>query len=77
MNFPSSGKVRVLVKTDAAETKMMGFDEERKVWRVEVAAPAVENRANVELLKFFSRFVKKPVRVVSGLSSKEKILFIP
>ncbi len=77
MDFPKFGKVRILVKTNAPETKINVFDETKGVWRVDVAAPPVDNKANVEIVKFFSRLTKKQVRISSGLSSKEKILFIP
>lgn len=77
MNFPKSGKVRVLVKTGASETKVKVFDEEKCAWRVDVAARPLENEANVEIVKFFSRLTKKQVRILSGLTSKEKVLLIP
>lgn len=77
MDFPKSGKIKILVKTGAKETKINGFDDEREVWRVDVAARPLENEANVEIVKFFSRLTKKRVRIFSGLTSKEKILFIP
>lgn len=77
MNFPKSGKVKILVKTGAIETKLKEFDVEKSVWRVDVAARPLENEANVEIVKFFSRLTKKQVRIFSGLTSKEKILFIP
>lgn len=77
MDFPKFGKVRILVKTDAKETKIREFDNARDVWRIDVAASPVENKANVEIVKFFSRLTKKQVRIASGLSSKEKVLFIP
>jgi hypothetical protein len=77
MDFPTSGKVRILVKTGADETELVGFDDEKKVWRVNVAAPPIDNKANLEVVKFFSRLTKKQVRILSGLTSKEKVLFIP
>lgn len=77
MNFPASGKVRILVKTGASETKINEFDTEKAAWRVDVAARPSENEANFEIVKFFSRLTKKQVRILSGLTSKEKVLLIP
>jgi len=77
MDFPKSGKVRILVKTGASETKIKEFDVEKGVWRVDVAAMPLENEANIEIVKFFSRLTKKQVRILSGLTSKEKVLLIP
>jgi uncharacterized protein (TIGR00251 family) len=76
-NFPKSGKVRILVKTGVNETKIKEFDESKQVWRVDVAARPLENEANIEIVKFFSRLTKKQVRILSGLTSKEKVLLIP
>jgi len=53
MDFPKSGKVRILVKTGVSETKIREFDEFRQVWRVDVAARPLENEANIEIVKFF------------------------
>lgn len=77
MDFPKSGKVRILVKTGASETKIKEFDEVKGAWRVDVAARPLENEANIEIVKFFSRLTKKQVRILSGLTSKEKVLLIP
>lgn len=75
--FPTSGKVRILVKTGMNETKLKEFDESKQLWRVDVAAPPLDNKANLEIVKFFSRLTKKHVRILSGLTSKEKVLLIP
>ena len=73
-NFPE--RFRILVKPDCSENKLVGFDESRNAWRVEIAAPAEDNKANIEVIKFFSKLTKKRVRIVSGLTSKEKLLSI-
>lgn len=69
-----NGKVKILVKPDAVETKVIGWDADRGVFRVEVAAPAEDNKANLEVVKFFSRLVGQRVSIVRGLASKLKIL---
>lgn len=69
-----SGRVKVLVKPDASKDEIVGFDEARQAWRVNISAPALKNKANVAVIKFFSRLSKKKVRIVSGLSSPEKML---
>ncbi|MBI5388947.1 YggU family protein [Candidatus Woesearchaeota archaeon] len=77
MNFLpylSTNRFSVLVKPNAKKTEILGWDEGRQALRVAVAAPPEDNRANLELIKFFSRLLKKEVRIVSGLTSKKKIL---
>lgn len=47
--------------------------------KVKIKAPAVENKANVELVKYFSKLLKTPktsIELVSGGTSKIKTLYI-
>ena len=39
-------------------------------------SPAQNNRANAEVLKELKRLLKKSVRIVSGITSREKVLLI-
>ena len=78
-NFVSAikgGSFCVLVKANAKRTELLKFDEEKKVWRIAVAAPREENKANQELVRFLTKMVKKPVRIKSGLTSKQKVIQI-
>jgi len=76
MNFKNSFKdtIKVLVKPNSNTNEIIGFDEERKLYRVTIKAPAEKGKANKELIKFFSKLTKRQVRIVSGFSSREKIL---
>lgn len=69
-----SGRVKILVKPNSNKDEILGFDEERQAWRVAIAAPPEDNKANIAVIKFFSRLTKKKVRIVAGLTSKEKLL---
>lgn len=69
-----SGKIKILVKPNAKKDEILGWDENRKAWRVAIAAPAEENKANIAVIKFFSKLVGKKVRILSGFKSKTKIL---
>ena len=47
--------------------------------KVKIKAPAVENKANVELVKYFSKLLKIPksaIELASGNTSKIKSLYI-
>ncbi len=49
------------------------------VLKIKITAPAVDNKANEELIKFLSKEMKKKksqVKIVSGFTSREKILEI-
>lgn len=66
----------IIVRPNAPETKIIRFDEEKGVFRVDVAAPPEGNKANLELIKFFTRLLKKNVRIIRGATSKHKIIQI-
>jgi uncharacterized protein (TIGR00251 family) len=68
------GRVKILVKPYSVKNELLGFDEGRNAWRVCISAPAEGNKANVALVKFLSKLTKRRVRIVSGFSSKEKLL---
>lgn len=71
-----SGKVKILVKPNSKKDELLGFDEEKRVWKVAIAAPPEDNKANIAVIKFFARLTKKKVTIVTGLTSKQKILNI-
>ncbi len=68
------GSVRIIVKPNAKKNEILGFDKDRKAYRVCIKAPAENNKANIELIKFFSKLSKKDVRFVSGQTSKTKVI---
>ncbi len=65
---------KVIVKPNSSENKVLGYDETRKALKVAVKAPAENNKANKELVKFLSKHLKKKVKIKSGLKSKEKLI---
>ena len=64
--------LRILVKANAAKTEIVGW--EGNVLKVAVKAPAEKNKANIEIIKFFSKLTKKQVKIISGKTSKRKVL---
>lgn len=75
MNLKSR-KFKIIVKPSSRESKIDGFDNERNAYRASVKAKPEANKANIELIKLFSKSLKKRVRIVSGFKSKEKIMEI-
>lgn len=67
-------RINVIVKPSSPKSEMLGFDVNRKAYRINIKAPPDKGKANIELVKFLSKTLKKKVRIVSGLSSKEKIV---
>ncbi|MBI2447987.1 DUF167 domain-containing protein [Candidatus Microgenomates bacterium] len=48
-----------------------------KVWKIKIAAPATEGKANKELMNFLSNYLKKPkssIRILKGANSRLKVV---
>lgn len=67
-------RLQVIVKPNARESRVLKQDG--NCWTVAIAAPPEKGRANRELIKFFSRKLKKRVKIVSGFENRSKILEI-
>lgn len=74
--YIKNNHLAIIVKPNAGKTEILGYDESRNALKVAVAAPADKNKANVEVIKFFSKLLKKKVLIKSGLTSREKVLFV-
>lgn len=71
-----NGRLCVIVKPSSPRNEVFGWDDARQALRVSIAAPPEDNKANVEVVKFFSKMLKKKVRIVSGLHNRKKGLAI-
>ena len=65
-------KFKIIVKPNSKKTEITG--EKDNSILLNVAAPADKNKANLEVIKFFTKLLKKKVGIASGLTSKEKII---
>jgi len=70
------GIIKVILKPNSTKNRIIKFDSEKNAYRIEIKAPAQENKANFELIKFLSRSLKKDVKIIKGLKSKEKLIKI-
>ena len=66
-------KFKIIAKPNSKENKIIGFDKARNAYRIAINAKAEGNKANIELIKFLSKLLKKRVKISSGLKSKQKI----
>jgi uncharacterized protein (TIGR00251 family) len=64
----------IIVKPNSPETIIKNFDESKKAFRMEVHAKPENNKANFEIIKFFKKEYKINVKIIKGLTSKEKTL---
>jgi uncharacterized protein (TIGR00251 family) len=75
-NYINNSYLPILVKPNSSKTEIVGWDDAKKLLKVNVHAKPEDNEANIEVVKFFSKLLKKKVRIKSGTRSKEKLLFI-
>lgn len=68
--------LRVIVKPGKKQNYVLGYDYDRRALLVEIKAPAEQNKANKEVIKFLSKLLKKRVRIKSGHTSREKVLAV-
>ncbi len=73
-DVPVSKSMKIIVKANAHYNKILGYDQERKVFRVAIKAKPQDNKANIEVVKFFTKLLGRPVRIKTGFTSKEKLL---
>ena len=74
--YINNGSLKIIVKPNSQKTEIIGYDELKKSVVVSVSERPKDNKANIEVIKYFSKLLKKRVRIKSGLTSKEKILKI-
>ena len=69
--FPD--KFSVVVKPNSKTTEYLGKDDEGR-YRISLKDKAVDNKANLALIKLFKKEFGLNVRIKSGLTNREKIL---
>ena len=70
------GVIKVILKPNSSKNKIKEFDSERGAYKIDIKAPAQENKANLELIKFLSKSLNKKIKILSGLKSREKLIKI-
>lgn len=75
-DYVVNDKLNVVVKPNSKKTVIIGYDESKKAVKIAIAAPAEDNKANIELIKFVSKLLKRKVKIKTGLTSREKLLAI-
>jgi uncharacterized protein (TIGR00251 family) len=66
-------KINVKVKPSSGE---QSIEDKEGFYLVKLKSRAEDNKANMELLKLLQKHFKKDVRIVSGKTSKNKIVEI-
>ncbi|HZX44473.1 MAG TPA: DUF167 domain-containing protein [Candidatus Nanoarchaeia archaeon] len=64
----------IFVKPNSKKNEIIGYDASRKAYVIRIAARPEDNKANLEAIKFLSKTLGKKARIVSGLTSKTKVI---
>lgn len=64
----------IIVKPNSPKNRILSYDKEKGAYRVAIKAKPEDNKANLEIIKFFSRLLKKEVRIIKGIKSKKKTI---
>jgi uncharacterized protein (TIGR00251 family) len=71
---PLPKRLSIRARPGSRVTAITCYDASSGVLSVDVAAQPEDNKANIALLKFLKRLTKKDVRLVSGATSKNKVV---
>ena len=68
MNFP----LEIIARTGKSKTEII--KEENDVCYLNAKGKPVDNEANIEIVKFFSKLTGRKVKIAYGLKSKRKVV---
>lgn len=71
-------RITVRVQPNARKSEIVGCVD--GVWKIKLNAPAIEGKANEELIKFLAkklRVAKSEIEIVRGKTAKTKVVAIP
>lgn len=75
-NHITNNTLKILVKPNSPKIQITGYNKSKQAIKVNIKAPPEKGKANKEIIKFFSKLLKRKVEITKGLKSKEKILKI-
>ncbi|MCF7872356.1 DUF167 domain-containing protein [Candidatus Woesearchaeota archaeon] len=70
----TKSSIMLIVRTNSNKTQINSFDTARQAYVLDVAAPPQDNKANIEIVKFFKRELGKDIRILSGATAKKKLI---
>jgi len=65
---------KAIIKPNSPKNEVIGFDNDKKAYKINIKAKAEDNKANIELIKFLSKVTGKKAVIKSGLRSREKLI---
>lgn len=74
--IPLDKNIKVIVKPRSAKTEFLGWNNKKSAYLINLKANPEHGKANLELIKFLQRKLRKKVQILKGKTSKTKILKI-
>ena len=72
----NKSQIKIIVKPNSNENKIVKYDQNREAYIVNIKQKPIKNEANKAVIKFFSKLLKKKVKIIKGLKSREKIISV-
>ena len=72
--YIKNNRLKILVKPNSSKNRIIKWDSDKKALRVNIKAPPESGKANLEAVKFFTKLLKKNIKIISGFKSKQKVL---
>jgi len=65
-------RIKISIKPNSSKNEIL--EQEGDTYKIAVKAAPIEGKANQELIKFLSKHFKKKAKIISGKTSKHKII---
>ena len=66
--------LKIRVKPSSPKTEIREYDKNKDSWKINVSAIPEKNKANIAIIKFFKKKYKKDIKIISGLTSRDKTI---
>ncbi len=68
--------LKIVVKPNSQKNEITAWDNENQALKVNIKAMPEKGKANIAIIKFLSKLLKKKIIIHSGKTSRTKILLI-
>jgi uncharacterized protein (TIGR00251 family) len=73
---PKDKIFKVIVKPNSSKNEIIGYDEARQGYLLNIKARPEDGKANIMIIKFLTKEIGKPVEIMSGKASRQKLIRI-
>ncbi len=74
MDIKDKPSVNIIVKPNSKKNQVKSYDKDKEAYIVEIKAEPEKGKANIAVVKLFSKITGKKVKIVSGMTSRKKML---